>query len=80
MTGLNSTVAIVAAIRSDFENLKRTNKYGNSRRKSASEKACIKVNHKIQQTLGNIVLPKSYIEFLKKKTGIDFNGLVISRS
>ena len=52
-------------------------KYGSSLRKPASDTEIIKANHKIQQTLGNIELPKSYIEFLKKINGLDFNGLVI---
>ncbi|MGE7602600.1 YrhA family protein [Peribacillus sp. NPDC097675] len=52
-------------------------KYGSSLRKPASDTEIIKANHKIQQTLGNIELSKSYIEFLKKINGLDFNGLVI---
>jgi len=35
------------------------------------------MNHNIQQKLGNIILPKSYIELLKIINGLDFNGLVI---
>ncbi|WP_397537125.1 YrhA family protein [Rummeliibacillus pycnus] len=52
-------------------------KYGSSLRNPASDTEIIKMNHNIQQKLGNIVLPKSYIEFLKKINGLDFNGLVI---
>jgi hypothetical protein len=35
------------------------------------------MQHNIQQKLGNMALPESYIEFLKKVNGLDFNGLVI---
>ena len=52
-------------------------KYGSSLRNPASDTEIIKMNHNIQQKLGNIVIPESYIEFLKKINGLDFNGLVI---
>ncbi|WP_243292654.1 YrhA family protein [Bacillus sp. FJAT-47783] len=51
-------------------------KYGSSLRRSASDTG-IKNETKLQQKFGNIVLPKSYIQFLKKVNGLDFNGLVI---
>lgn len=52
-------------------------KYGSSLRNSAINTEIIKLNHNIQQRLGDIVLPESYIEFLKEVNGLDFNGLVI---
>jgi hypothetical protein len=52
-------------------------KYGSTLTNPASDTEIIKMNHTIQQKLGNIILPKSYIEFLKKVNGLDFNGLVI---
>ena len=52
-------------------------KYGSSLRNPASDTEIIKMNHNIQQKLGNIILPKSYIELLKIINGLDFNGLVI---
>lgn len=52
-------------------------KYGSSLRKAVSDIEIIKANDKIHQTLGNIILPNSYIEFLKKVNGLHFNGLVI---
>jgi hypothetical protein len=52
-------------------------KYGSSLRNPASDTEIIEMKHNIQQKLGNIVLPESYIEFLKKINGLDFNGLVI---
>lgn len=52
-------------------------KYGSSLRNPAADTEIIKMNDNIQQELGRIVLPESYIEFLKKVNGLDFNGLVI---
>ncbi|MBO1511142.1 YrhA family protein [Metabacillus bambusae] len=52
-------------------------KYGSLLRNPALDTELIKMKHTIQQKLGNIVLPESYIEFLKKVNGLDFNGLVI---
>lgn len=52
-------------------------KYGSYLRNPVSDIEIKKMNHSIQQKLGNIVLPESYIEFLKKMNGLDFNGLVI---
>ncbi|WP_233879549.1 YrhA family protein [Virgibacillus halodenitrificans] len=52
-------------------------KYGSSLRNPASEIEIEKMDHNIQQKWGNISLPKSYIELLKKVNGLDFNGLVI---
>jgi len=52
-------------------------KYGSSLRNPASDTEIITMNHNIQQKLGNIILPKSYIELLKIINGLDFNGLVI---
>ena len=52
-------------------------KYGSSLRNAATDTEIIKINHNIQRKIGNIELPESYIEFLKKINGLDFNGLVI---
>ncbi|WP_312756125.1 YrhA family protein [Rummeliibacillus suwonensis] len=52
-------------------------KYGSSLRNPASYTEIKKMNHNIQWKLGNIVLPESYIEFLRRINGLDFNGLVI---
>lgn len=52
-------------------------KYGSSLRKPASDKEIIKMNKTIQEKLEGCVLPESYIRFLKKINGLDFNGLVI---
>ncbi|WP_044338670.1 YrhA family protein [Rossellomorea aquimaris] len=52
-------------------------KYGSSLRNPASDSEIIKMNHIVQQKLGNIIIPEPYIEFLKKVNGLDFNGLVM---
>ena len=52
-------------------------KYGSLLRKPASDTEIIKMNQTIQEKLGKIELPESYIGFLKKINGLDFNGLVI---
>lgn len=52
-------------------------RYGSSLRRPAAEAEIIKMNHKIKDELGDVVLPSSYIEFLKNVNGLDFNGLVI---
>ena len=52
-------------------------KYGNALKKPALDTEIIKMNETIQEKLGHIVLPESYIVFLKKINGLDFNGLVI---
>ncbi|MED3648088.1 YrhA family protein [Halalkalibacterium halodurans] len=52
-------------------------KYGDSLRNPASDTEIQKMNLNIRQQLGNIALPTSYIDFLKKVNGLDFNGLVI---
>ncbi|WP_340371992.1 YrhA family protein [Peribacillus sp. FSL E2-0218] len=52
-------------------------KYDGSLRNSVSNSEIIKMKQTIQQKLGNIIIPESYIEFLKKVNGLDFNGLVI---
>ncbi|WP_163583474.1 YrhA family protein [Gracilibacillus saliphilus] len=52
-------------------------KYGGSLRHPASATEVIRMNSNIPDKLGNITLPDSYIEFLKKINGLDFNGLVI---
>lgn len=52
-------------------------KYGSSLRNPVSDTEIERINHNIQLKLGNIVLPKSYTEFLKKINGLDYNGLVI---
>ena len=52
-------------------------KYGSSLRNPVSDIEIKKMNHSVQEKLGNIVLPESYIEFLKIMNGLDFNGLVI---
>ncbi|QUW23027.1 SMI1/KNR4 family protein [Sporosarcina sp. Marseille-Q4063] len=52
-------------------------KYGSSLKKPALGTEIIKMIETIQDNLGHIVLPESYIEFLKKINGLDFNGLVI---
>lgn len=56
---------------------KNEEKYGSSLRNPASDTEIIKMKQTIQQKLGNIVLPGSYIQFLKKINGLDFNGLAI---
>ena len=50
-------------------------KYGSLLRKPASDTEIIKMNKTIQEKLENIALPESYIGFLKKINGLDFNGL-----
>jgi len=35
------------------------------------------MKHTIQEKLGNIILPETYVEFLSIVNGLDFNGLVI---
>jgi hypothetical protein len=52
-------------------------KYGSSLRNPVSDTEIMRMNQTIQQKLGNIVLAESYIGFLKKVNGLDFNGLVI---
>ncbi|MGG4471268.1 YrhA family protein [Paenibacillus alvei] len=52
-------------------------KYGSSLRSPVADAEIIKMNHKIKDELGDVVLPSSYIEFLKNINGLDFNGLVI---
>lgn len=52
-------------------------KYGSSLRNPASDTEILKMKQNIQQKLGIIELPNSYIEFLKKINGLDFNGLII---
>ncbi|WEA42059.1 YrhA family protein [Priestia aryabhattai] len=52
-------------------------KYGSSLRSPASDREIMKLNHNIQEKLGSMTLPESYIEFLKNVNGLDFNGLVI---
>lgn len=52
-------------------------KYGSTLRNPALDTEIVKMNYNIHQKLGDIVLPESYIEFLKKINGLDFNGLVI---
>ncbi|MFJ8257607.1 YrhA family protein [Peribacillus asahii] len=50
-------------------------KYGSSLRNPASDTEIIKVKHSAQQKLGNIVLPESYIDFLKKVNGLVIYGV-----
>jgi hypothetical protein len=52
-------------------------KYGSTLKKPALDTEIIKLIETIQDNLGHIVLPESYIEFLKRMNGLDFNGLVI---
>lgn len=52
-------------------------KYDGSLRNPVSNSENIKMKQTIQQKLGNIIIPESYIEFLKNVNGLDFNGLVI---
>lgn len=52
-------------------------KYRSSFRNPVSDTEIIKLKQHIQQKFRNIVLPESYIEFLKIVNGLDFNGLVI---
>ncbi|MGG3476452.1 YrhA family protein [Peribacillus frigoritolerans] len=52
-------------------------KYDGSLRNSVSNSEIIKMKQTIQQKLGNIIIPESYIEFLQNVNGLDFNGLVI---
>lgn len=56
---------------------KMEEKYGSTLREPATENEVIKLNHDANQKFENIVLPKSYIEFLNIVNGLDFNGLVI---
>lgn len=56
---------------------KNEEEFGSLLRHPASDSEIIKINQNIQQKFGNIVLPDSYLEFLKIVNGIDFNGLVI---
>ncbi|API90761.1 MULTISPECIES: YrhA family protein [Virgibacillus] len=51
--------------------------YGSSLRNPVSNTEIIRLKQCIQQRLGNITLPVSYIEFLKTVNGLDFDGLVI---
>lgn len=59
----------------DIEKIEK--KYGSSLRTPASDTEIIKMNHTIQQKLGNIIIPEPYIGFLKEVNGLDFNGLVM---
>lgn len=52
-------------------------KYDSSLRNPVSNSEIIKMKQTIQKKLGNIIIPESYIDFLKNVNGIDFNGLVI---
>lgn len=52
-------------------------KYDSSLRNPVSNSEIIKMKQTIQKRLGNIIIPESYIDFLKNVNGIDFNGLVI---
>lgn len=52
-------------------------RYGSSLRNPASDTEIVKMKQVIQQKLGNIVLPKSYLNLLKKINGLDFNGLIV---
>ncbi|MGN7177810.1 SMI1 / KNR4 family protein [Paenibacillus sp. FSL R5-0490] len=52
-------------------------KYGSSLRNPVTDVEISKLQLDIQEKLGNIELPKSYVEFLKTVNGLDFNGLVI---
>ncbi|MCP1493433.1 YrhA family protein [Peribacillus frigoritolerans] len=52
-------------------------KYDSSLRNPVSNSEIIKMKQTIQKKLGNIIIPESYIEFLKNVNGLDFNGLVI---
>lgn len=52
-------------------------KYGSRLRNPASDTEIKKMEQNFQRKFGNIVLPESYREFLKRINGLDFNGLVI---
>ncbi|WP_350300007.1 YrhA family protein [Peribacillus frigoritolerans] len=52
-------------------------KYDGVLRNPVSNSEIIKMKQTIQQKLGNIIIPESYIEFLKNVNGLDFNGFVI---
>lgn len=52
-------------------------KYGTRLRNPASDTEIEKMEKNFQRKFGNIVLPESYREFLKRINGLDFNGLVI---
>jgi hypothetical protein len=52
-------------------------KYDSSLRNPVSNSEIIKMKQTFQKKLGNIIIPESYIEFLKNVNGLDFNGLVI---
>lgn len=52
-------------------------KYGDSLRRQSSQSEITKLQDKIKEKYGNILLPETYVEFLKMANGIDFNGLVV---
>lgn len=52
-------------------------KYDSSLRNPVSNSEIFKMQQTIQKRLGNIIIPESYIDFLKNVNGLDFNGLVI---
>ncbi|MCA1318363.1 SMI1/KNR4 family protein [Bacillus tianshenii] len=52
-------------------------KYGSRLRNPVSDTEIINMEKNFQRKFGNIVLPESYREFLKRINGLDFNGLVI---
>ncbi|MGG4491314.1 YrhA family protein [Metabacillus idriensis] len=52
-------------------------KYGSSLRNPALDTEIQKLKENTQKELGNIHFFESYIKFLKKANGLDFNGLVV---
>lgn len=52
-------------------------KYGSSLRNPVTDVEISKLQLDIQEKLGKLELPKSYVDFLKTANGLDFNGLVI---
>ncbi|MBX9973973.1 YrhA family protein [Cytobacillus firmus] len=52
-------------------------KYESSLGNPVTDLEILNLQQLIQEKLGNMQLPESYIDFLKTVNGIDFNGLVI---
>lgn len=52
-------------------------KYGSLLRSPASDTEIIRMKQAFKRKFGNIVLPETYLDFLKNINGLDFNGLVI---
>lgn len=59
------------------EIIKNEEKYESSLRNPVTDLEILNLQQLVQEKLGNIQFPESYIDFLKTVNGIDFNGLVI---